>query len=150
MDIQIFVGVDCDEQQLTMGFVGSQGILRSLSRTSSPLPDHLDTFGQRLHGMIRGLRGEENLRMKNFRAIGIGIPGRYVPKLRDEIEKQIRQLLDIGVYIEDRDVLAAKGALWLKDVADMLDPRFDLRTLDLRVVYGAAKLAIDSTRPNNG
>ncbi len=150
MDIQIFVGVDCDEQQLTMGFVGSQGILRSLSRTSSPLPDHLDTFGQRLHGMIRGLRGEENLRMKNFRAIGIGVPGRYIPDVRKNVEDQMKRLMEIHVYIEDREVLAAKGAVWLKEVADMMRPGQHSKDRDLNVVYGAAKLAIDSTRPKNG
>lgn len=53
------------------------------------------------------------------------------------------------MYIEDRDTLAVKGALWLEDVADMVDPRLDLQKLDLRVVYGAAKLAVDSTRPNS-
>jgi len=148
--MRIFVGVDCDEKRLAVGLVGSQGVLRGLSTTGSLLPDRLDTLGSCLNGMIRGLRGETNLRMKNFCGIGIGIPGRYLPELRDEIEKQVRQLLDIGVYIEDRDTLAAKGTLWLKDVADMLDPRLDLRKLDLRVVYGAAKLAVDSTRPKNG
>ena len=80
MDIRIYVGVDCDESWLTVGFVGSQGILRGLSRTASPPPGCFDSFGQRLSGMVRGLRGEENLRMKNFRAIGIGIP-RYCQML---------------------------------------------------------------------
>ncbi len=143
MDIQIFVGVDCDEQQLTLGLIGSQGILRSLSRTTSPLPDHLGTFGQRLNGMIRGLRGETNLRMKNFRGIGIGVPGRYVSDVRNELPRQLKPLLDFRVQVEDREALAVKGSAWLKDVADMLDPRIDREQWDLSVVYGAAKLAID-------
>lgn len=150
MAIQIFVGVDCDEQQLTMAFIGSQGILRSLSTTSSPLPDRLDTIGRRLMGMIRGIRGEANLRMRNFRGIGIGVPGRYLPASRDEIEKQITQVLDIAVYIEDRDALAAKGRAWLKQVADMAGPAADRQDLDLSVVYGAVKLAVERTPPRHG
>ena len=146
LNMRIFVGVDCNEEQLTMGFVGSQGILKGLSRTGSPLPDQINMFGQRLSGMIRGLRGEGNLRMKNFYGIGIGIPARYVPRLCHEIEKQIRQLLDIAVYIEDRDVLAAKGKLWIDDIAGM-NPHINLQQLDLSVVYGAAKLAVDSVPP---
>ena len=141
--MRIFVGVDCNEHQLTMGFIGSQGILKSLSTTASPLPDHCDTFGQRLDGMIRGLRGEENFRMKQFRGIGIGIPARYLAELRQSIEDQMSRHPDIPVYIEDRDALAANGNAWLKDVADMIDPRTNLQGLDLSVVYGAAKLAID-------
>ena len=106
--MRIFVGVDCDEHQLTMGFIGSQGILKSLSTTASPLPDHPDTFGQRLDGMIRMSRH-----------------------------------LDIPIYIEGRDVLAENGNAWLKDVTNMIDPRINLQGVDLSVVYGAAKLAID-------
>ena len=146
LNMRIFVGVDCNEEQLTMGFIGSQGILKGLSSTGSLFPDRLNSFGQCLVGMMRGLRGEENLRMKNFYGIGIGIPARYVPRLCHEIEKQIRQLLDIAVYIEDRDVLAAKGKLWIDDIAGM-NPHINLQQLDLSVVYGAAKLAVDSVPP---
>lgn len=143
--MRIFVGIDCDEHQLMMGFIGSQGILKALSTTASLLPNHPDTFGQHLNGMIRCLRGEENLRMKQFRGIGMGIPGRYLAELRQNIEDQIKKHFDIPVYIEDRDVLAVKGKVWLEDVADMIDPRIDLQKLDLSVVYGAAKLAVDRT-----
>ena len=147
--MRIFIGIDCDEHQLMVGFIGSQGILRSLSTTTSPLPTHLDTFGQRLNGMIRGLRGEENIRMKQFCGIGIGIPGRYLAELRQNIEDQVKRHLDIPVYIEDRDVLAVKGKVWLENVEDMLEPRIDLQKRDLRVIYGAAKLAVDSASPRN-
>jgi len=99
--MRIFVGVDCGENQLAMGFVGSQGLLKGLSTTESLLPDRLNTFGQRLNGMLRGVRGESNLRMKNFCGIGIGIPGRYLPEHRHDIEEQIRQRVDLAVYIED-------------------------------------------------
>ena len=150
LSMRIFIGVDCDETRLAMGFVGSQGILRAFSTTESLLPDRVDMFGRCLNGMIRGVRGEENLRMKDFYGIGIGIPGRYLAGLRHDIEAQIKQLLDIAVYVEDRDVLAVKGKLWLEDVADMIGPGIDLQKLDLSVVYGAAKLAVDSTPPRNG
>ena len=150
LGMRIFVGIDCDEHQLMMGLIGSQGILKSLSTTTSPLPEHLDTFGQRLSGMIRGLRGEEKLRMKQFRGIGLGIPGRYVAELRQDIKDQIKQHLDIPVYIEDREVLAVKGQAWLEQIADMVDPRVDLPKRDLRVIYGAAKLAVDNTPTKNG
>ena len=148
--MRIFVGVDCGEKRLALGLMGSQGILKGLSTTGSLIPDHFDTLGNRIHGLIRGLRGETNLRMKNFRGIGIGIPGRYLAGHRQGIEAQIKQFLDIAVYIEDRDVLAEKGKLWLKEVADMIDPRIDLQELDLNVVFGAAKLAVDSTPTKKG
>ncbi|PIQ83393.1 MAG: hypothetical protein COV75_07635 [Candidatus Omnitrophica bacterium CG11_big_fil_rev_8_21_14_0_20_63_9] len=145
MDIQIFVGVDCDEQQMIVGFVGSQGILRSLSRTSSPLRDSPDRFGQRLAGMVRGLRGELNLRMRNFRAIGIGVPRTCSPETRQDIERQIKPLLEIPIYLDDREVLSEQGKAWMMLVEDMAMPRERPKDRDLTVVYGAAKLALDHT-----
>ncbi len=146
--MRIFVGVDCDEHQLAMGFVGSQGILKSLSTTTSLLPDRIDRFGQYLHGMIRGIRGETNLRMKNFRGIGIGLPRSYLEKSRRDIEGQIKQRVDIPVFIEDREVLAIQGRLWLAEVAAKIDPGISEQKPDLSVVYGAAKLALDSAPRN--
>ena len=88
--------------------------------------------------------------MKQFRGIGLGIPGRYGAELRQNITDQIRQHFDIPVYIEDREVLAVKGQAWLEQVADMVDPRVDRQKRDLRVIYGAAKLAVDNTPTRNG
>lgn len=151
LNMRIFVGVDCDESRLMLGLVGSQGILKGLSTITSPaLPEHLSRFGTRLHGMIPGLRGELNLRMKNFSGIGIGLPSRYLADLRHDFEAQIKPLLNLPVYLEDRDVLAVKGKPWLEKVVDLFDPGIQRRGLDLSVVYGAAKLAIDSAPSRNG
>ena len=97
--------------------------------------------------MIRGLRGEANLRTKNFQAIGVGVPASYPPELCDGIKHQIERLFALNVYMEDRDVLAAEGTAWLRDIADMAGSDARPEGWDLRVVFGAAKLAVDNTLP---
>lgn len=101
-------------------------------------------FGQYVDGMVRGLRGDVNLRMKNFRGIGIGVPASYL-EFRSEIEKQIKEHLELPVFIEDRDVLIKAGESWLTDVRDIVGHQFDPNKIDIRGVYGAAKLIIEHT-----
>ncbi len=143
--MKLFIGVDCGEN-VKVGFIGSQGILKSLSTIllSSPL-ERPDRLGQVLVGSIRGVRGEVNVRMKDFHGMGIGVPRRYVTKgTLHAITEQMKRLADIPVYLEDRDLLAEKGESWLKEVVNIIgDPLKDMQSIDLRVIYGAAKLAMD-------
>jgi predicted NBD/HSP70 family sugar kinase len=157
--MKVFIGVDYNEHLLTIGFVGPQGILKGFSIQSSPLLNEPETFGQTLNSTVRSLRGEENLRMKDFQAIGIGIPSRYAnSETFNGIKEQIRQFLNIEVYIDDRDKLSVVGNNWLRNVARVINPRLrpslnmvayfehqpDIQDRDLSIIYGAAKLAMDS------
>ncbi len=148
--MKVFIGVDYNEGLLTIGFVSPQGILKGLTITSSPLLNEPDTFGQRLNGAVRGLRGEENLRMKDFQAIGIGIPSRYVNnETFNNIREQISPLLNIAVYIDNRDKLAEVGENWMRNVTNIIDPRRNIQNLDRSIIYGAVKLAMDNTSLGN-
>jgi predicted NBD/HSP70 family sugar kinase len=141
LQARVFVGVDCGPNQLMMGFVGADGILRGLSLTQSPPSDQPELFAQRIHGMVRGLRGEENLRMKQFQGLGIGLPAGELAHGPACIE-HIRRVWDVPVRIADRDELAVQGAEWLVEVGSLLDPRMNVTKHNLAPVFGAAKLAM--------
>src|SRR6185295_3202682 len=112
LSTRIYVGVDCDPAQLMLGIIGADGILRGLSTTRSPLADEWDSFGQRIFGMVRGLRGEQNLRMKQFQGIGIGLPAGAVTAHGQSIVSQLAQVCDIPARVADREALSAAGTAW--------------------------------------
>ena len=143
---KVLIGVDCDENRLALGFVAVYGNLKGLTQSPSLLPDKLDAFGRHLYWMTRGLRGCTNQRMKNFQAIGIGLPKQFVcDATRESIQKQMKEFWDIPIYLDDRELLEIKGKTWLTSLAHVIDSRSNPSELDLSIIYGAAKMALDNT-----
>jgi hypothetical protein len=146
----IVIGVDYNEKELVIGFINFQGMFKGASSGQSPLPA---MFRKEFEGIVRGLRGDENLRMKNFVAISIAVSDIYA---RDEvfssIKRQVREFLDIPIFVEPKNKIVGIGEKWLQNLENVNDPRRNALNRDfwnLAPVYGAAKLAVDNMLSGN-
>ncbi len=140
---KVFVGVEISSKDITYGFVNSYGKLITVD--SQRILKEPGNEAGALIGSIRGIRGELNLRFKNF--VGICICFTKKENKVKDFEQQLYQNLNIPVYVEERDYLRQLGEDWFKKLGDKIDLEGGIKNMniDLNVIYGGAKLVIDKT-----
>lgn len=138
---KIFVGVEIGSKEIKYGFIDLYGKLIHLE--SQAVKKEPGNEAGLLIGAIRGIRGDLNLRFKNF--VGICICFTSKENKIENFEKQLNQNLNIPVYVEDHDYLRQLGEDWLNKLGDKIDLKGWNISINFNVIYGGAKFLIEKT-----
>ena len=138
---KIFVCVEIGSKDIKYGFVNLYGKL--IHAESQAILKEPGNEAGLLIGSIRGIRGDLNLRFKNF--VGICICFTSKESIINNFAQQLNQNLKIPVYVEDRDYLRQLGEDWFKKLGDKIELEGWNISIDFNVIYGGAKFVIDKT-----
>ena len=138
---KIFVGVEIGSKEIKYGFINLYGKLIHVEKQT--ILNEPGNEAGLLIGSIRGIRGELNLRFKNF--VGICICFTNKENKIENFGQQLSQNLNIPVYVEDRDYLRQLGEDWLIKMGDKIDLKGWNISINFNVIYGGARFLIENT-----